>query len=232
MRVDVSIKLVFFNIKIDIRDIIAYLKNNNFFYFRIWEKRKLTMILFNFELLMIMSISKQHNIKFVIMNKISDIKLVLLHIIFKSDVIDKKRFNLIDKSILKPRYSDIFFDSNSVFNFNFNFETSRKINVEILNLWHVRMNHLSHQNVQRFVKMFKNIDLIKKIVDKDLYVLYVIKKTHQASYKTHIYFKKKPLNLIHFDIYNLITFRDHHNDKYFIIFFDNWNKRSKVKIIK
>ena len=179
MRVDVSMKLVFFNIKIDIRDIIAYLKNNNLFYFRIWKKRKSTMILFNFELLMTMLISKQHNIKFVIMKKISifDIKLALLYIIFKNDVIDKKRFNFVDEFIFKSQYFDIFFDSNLIFNFNFNFEISRKINIETLNLWHTRINYLSYQNVQRFVKMFKSIDLIKKIVDKDFYALYVIKKT-------------------------------------------------------
>ena len=35
MRVDVSIKLVSFDIKINIYDIIAQLKDNNLFYFRI-----------------------------------------------------------------------------------------------------------------------------------------------------------------------------------------------------
>ena len=69
--------------------------------------------------------------------------------------------------------------------------------------------------------MFKDIDLIKKIVDKDFYALYIIKKTHQAFYKTHIHLKKKPLNLIHFDIYDLITFRNYYNDKYFMIFFND-----------
>ena len=69
--------------------------------------------------------------------------------------------------------------------------------------------------------MFKNIDLIKKIVDKDFYVLYVIKKTRQASHKTHIRLEKKPLNLIHFDICGLITPRNHYDDKYFVTFFDN-----------
>ena len=34
MRVDVFIKLIFFDIEIDIRDIIIRLKDNNFFYFR------------------------------------------------------------------------------------------------------------------------------------------------------------------------------------------------------
>ena len=94
------------------------------------------MISFNFESSMTMLMSKQHNIKFVITKKISifNIKLALLHIVFKDDVVDKKRFNFIDKFILKPQYSDIFFDSNSIFNFNFNFNVSRKINVETLNL--------------------------------------------------------------------------------------------------
>ena len=81
-----------------------------------------------------MLISKQYDIKFVITNKTLNIKLVLLHIIFKSDVVDKKRFNLVDELILKSQYFDIFFDSNLIFSFNFNFETSRKINVEILSL--------------------------------------------------------------------------------------------------
>ena len=80
--------------------------------------------------------SKQHNIKFVIIIKFSvfGIKLALLHIIFKNDVIDKKRFNFVDELIFKSQYFDIdiFFDSNSVFSFNF--DISRKINVEILNL--------------------------------------------------------------------------------------------------
>ena len=69
--------------------------------------------------------------------------------------------------------------------------------------------------------MFKDIDLIKKIVNKDFYDLYIIKKTRQAPYKTHIHFEKKSLNLIHFDICDLITFRDYYNDKYFVIFFDD-----------
>ena len=47
--------------------------------------------------------SKQHNIKFVIMIKISifDIKLALLYIVFKNDIVDKKRFNFVDKFIFK-----------------------------------------------------------------------------------------------------------------------------------
>ena len=80
--------------------------------------------------------------------------------------------------------------------------------------------------------MFKDIDLIKNIVDKDFYVLCVIKKTRQTFYKTHIRSEKRFLNLIHFDICNLITFRDYYNNKYFVIFFDDWDKRLKMKIIE
>ena len=79
-----------------------------------------------------MLISKQHDIKFVITIKISDIKLALLYIIFKNDIVNKKRFNLVDKPIFKPHYFDIFFDSDSAFNFNS--DASRKINIDILNL--------------------------------------------------------------------------------------------------
>ena len=46
--------------------------------------------------------SKQYNIKFVMMSKTPDTKLALLHIIFKNEIVDKKRFNFIDKPIFKP----------------------------------------------------------------------------------------------------------------------------------
>ena len=45
--------------------------------------------------------SKQYDIKFVITSKIFNIKLALLHIIFKNDIVDKKRFNFVDKLIFK-----------------------------------------------------------------------------------------------------------------------------------
>ena len=88
------------------------------------------MISFNFESLIIMLMSKQHNIKFVIMKKILNIKLVLFYIIFKNDIVNKKRF--VYKFIFKSQYLNAFFDSNSTFNFNF--DTSRKININIFNL--------------------------------------------------------------------------------------------------
>ena len=83
------------------------------------------------------------------------------------------------------------------------------------------MNHLDYQNVQKLIKMFKNIDLIKKIVDKDYCALCVIKKTRQTSHKTHIRLEKESLNLIYIDICDFIISRDYHNDKYFVIFFND-----------
>ena len=74
--------------------------------------------------------SKQHDIKFLITIKNSNIKLVLFYIIFKNNIVNKERFNFVDKSIFKPQYFDIFFDSNSVSNFN----VSRKINIDIFSL--------------------------------------------------------------------------------------------------
>ena len=38
------------------------------------------------------------------------------------------------------------------------------------------MNYLRYQNVRKLVKLFKDIDLIKAIVNKKLYALYAIKK--------------------------------------------------------
>ena len=78
--------------------------------------------------------SKQYDIKFVIIMKIliSDIKLVLFYIIFKNNIVNKKRLNLIDEFIFKSQYFNAFFNSNSTFNFNF--DVSRKININILNL--------------------------------------------------------------------------------------------------
>ena len=78
--------------------------------------------------------SKQYNIKFVIMIRVLtfNIKLALFHIIFENDIANKKRFNFIDEFIFKPQYSDLFFDSNSIFNFNS--DASRKIYINTLNL--------------------------------------------------------------------------------------------------
>ena len=76
------------------------------------------------------------------------------------------------------------------------------------------------------------MNLIKQIVNKESYAFYAIKKACNISYKSYIRLKCRELNLIYSDIYNSITFRDYNNNKYFIIFIDNQNKRSKIEVIE
>ena len=75
--------------------------------------------------------TKFFNIKFIILN-IINIKFILFYIIFKNDIINKKRFNFINKIIFKSQYFDFFFNLNFFFNFDFNI--FHKINIKILNL--------------------------------------------------------------------------------------------------
>ena len=75
--------------------------------------------------------TKFFNIKFIILN-IINIKFILFYIIFKNDIINKKRFNFINKIIFKSQYFDFF--SNLNFFSDFNFNIFCKINIEIFNL--------------------------------------------------------------------------------------------------
>ena len=82
------------------------------------------------------------------------------------------------------------------------------------------------------IKIFKNINFIKKILNKKTCVLCVIKKIRLIFYKTHIYFKKKSLNLIYFNIYNLITFREFYNNFFFFFFLNVFKFEIKKIILK
>ena len=76
------------------------------------------------------------------------------------------------------------------------------------------------------------MNLIKKIVRKESYILYVIKKAKNTLYKSYIRFNRELNDLIYSNIYKLIIFRELDGSKYFIIFLHNFNKRFKIKIIK
>ena len=76
------------------------------------------------------------------------------------------------------------------------------------------------------------MDFIKQIVNKESYASYAIKKACNALYKSYIRSRRRELDLIYSDIYDSITFRDYNSDKYFIIFTDNWDKRSEVEVIE
>ena len=67
---------------------------------------------------------------------------------------------------------------------------------------------------------------------KESYILYVIKKTKNTSYKSYIRSNRELNDLIYNNIYKLIIFRELDEDRYFIIFLNNFDKRFKIKIIK
>ena len=71
------------------------------------------------------------------------------------------------------------------------------------------------------IELFKDIDFIKIIVDKKFYILYIIKKAQKTPHKSDVRFKKRGLNLIYNDIYDLIILRDRFNNKNFIIFIND-----------
>ena len=93
------------------------------------------------------------------------------------------------------------------------------------------MGYLGYQNIKKLTKLSKGIDLSKQVINKESYALYAIKKAKRAPYKSYIRPRQGPLDLIYSNIYGPIIPRGRYNDKYIVIFLDNWNKRSKVEII-
>ena len=76
------------------------------------------------------------------------------------------------------------------------------------------------------------MNLIKQIVNKESYAFCVIKKACNISYKSYIRFRRRELDLIYSDICDSITSRGYNDNKYFIIFIDDWDKRSEVEVIE
>ena len=66
---------------------------------------------------------------------------------------------------------------------------------------------------------------------KDFYKLYIIIKGKANKYKSYIYFKKYLLNLVYSNIIELFNY-SYKGGKYFIIFLNNYNKRSKIKVLE
>ena len=79
--------------------------------------------------------------------------------------------------------------------------------------------------------MSKNINLIKIFKTKDLYKLYTIAKGKAGEYKFYIYFNKRLLDLVYSNITEPFN-RGRGRGKYFIIFLNNYNKRSEVEVLK
>ena len=128
----------------------------------------------------------------------------------------KERFNLINNLIIV--FSDFNFDLDISIDSN---TLSRKINNDIVNLQHARLKYLEYQNIKKLTKLFKGIDLIKKIINKKLCALCAIKKSKNTSYKFQIHLDRREYELIYSDICELIISRDYNNNKFFIIFLNN-----------
>ncbi len=104
------------------------------------------------------------------------------------------------------------------------------VNKKTLNIWHVRLKHLKKQNVKNLVNMSIEMNLIKVIVNKKICELCVVIKIktnfHKTLVRTKTYFMKLIWsNLIISSIFN-------HDKKYFVTFFDDFIKRSKIYVLR
>ena len=66
---------------------------------------------------------------------------------------------------------------------------------------------------------------------KDLYKLYIVIKNKASEYKSYICPSKRPLDLVYSNIIGPFNY-SYRGGKYFITFLDNYNKRSKVKVLE
>ena len=81
------------------------------------------------------------------------------------------------------------------------------------------------------IKISKGINLIKVPKIKDSYKLYMIIKGKTSKYKFYIYLSKYLLNLVYSNIIKPFNY-SYRGGKYFIIFLNNYNKRSKIKVLE
>ena len=81
------------------------------------------------------------------------------------------------------------------------------------------------------IKIFKGINFTKVPKAKDPYKLYTVIKGKAGKYKSYIYPRKRLLDLVYSNIIRPFNY-SYSRGKYFIIFFDNYNKRLKVKVLE
>jgi hypothetical protein len=100
------------------------------------------------------------------------------------NIITKKRVNNVFFINCENMWIIIFIVTFIVYNFAMSFDESKlAINKNILNVWHVRLKHLKKQNVGRFVKMSKKINLIKFISNKNFCESCIVIKQKIKSHK-------------------------------------------------
>lgn len=81
------------------------------------------------------------------------------------------------------------------------------------------------------VKILKGINLMKVPKVKDPYKPCTVVKGKAGKYKSYIYLRKYLLDLVHSDIIGPFNY-SYRGGKYFIIFLNNYNKRSEVEILE
>jgi hypothetical protein len=92
-----------------------------------------------------------------------------MFIVEDQNIITKKRVNNVFFFELWKHVNYNFIVTFIVDNFAMSSNESRiTINKNTLNVWHARLKHLREQNVRRFVKMSKRMNLIKLIANKNL----------------------------------------------------------------
>jgi hypothetical protein len=104
------------------------------------------------------------------------------------------------------------------------------VNKTILNIWHVRLEHLREQNVRRLAKMSKRMNLIKSIVDRDFCESCIIIKQKIESHNNFVIFDKHFLNLMWSDFVELSIFND--KTRYFVTFLCDFIKQSVIYVLR
>jgi hypothetical protein len=104
------------------------------------------------------------------------------------------------------------------------------VNKTTLNIWHTWLKHLKKQNVRWLTKMFKNINLIKFIINKNFCVLCIIIKQEIEFYNNFVIFDKHFLNLTWSDFVEFSILND--KIRYFITFLIDFIKRSVIYVLR
>ncbi len=104
------------------------------------------------------------------------------------------------------------------------------VNKTILNIWHVRLEHLREQNVRRLAKMSKRMNLIKSIVDRDFCESCIIIKQKIESHNSFVILGKHSLNLVWSDLVEFSIFND--KTRYFVTFLCDFIKRSVIYVLR
>ncbi len=154
-----------------------------------------------------------------------------MFIVENQNIITRKRVNNVFFFELWKHVNYNFIVTFIVDNFAMSTNESRiTINKNILNVWHVRLEHLREQNVRRLVKMSKRMNLIIFIADKNFCESCIVIKQKVESHNSLVIFDKHFLNLMWSDLVQSFVFND--KIKYFVTFLCDFIKRSVIYVLR